>query len=86
MDLGLTSDELSVQSLYPMCGRLRVGKAFLTHAALVGAAMCSAFECGSRRSREDALTIVTNVTDQPLFGQEDCPIWPQLSDALPKER
>lgn len=28
------------------------------------------------------LTIVTNVTDQPLFGQEDYPIWPQLSDAL----
>jgi hypothetical protein len=33
-------------------------------------------------SREDALTIVTSVTDQPLFGQKDCPIWPQLSDAL----
>lgn len=34
------------------------------------------------QSREDALTIVTNVTDQPLFGQEDCPISPQLSDAV----
>ena len=33
--------------LWAMCGRLRVGKAFLTSAALVGAAMCSAFECGS---------------------------------------
>jgi hypothetical protein len=29
-----------------------------------------------------ALTNVTNVTDQPLFGQEDSAIWPQLSDAL----
>ena len=27
-----------------MCGRLRVGKSFFTFAALVGAAMCSAFE------------------------------------------
>ena len=33
--------------LMAMCGRLRVGKGFLTSAALVGAAMCSAFECGS---------------------------------------
>jgi hypothetical protein len=30
-----------------MCGRLRVGKDFLHIADLVGAAMCSAFECGS---------------------------------------
>ena len=30
-----------------MCGRLRVGKSFFHVAGLVGAAMCSAFECGS---------------------------------------
>src|ERR1700710_2235755 len=30
-----------------MCGRLRVGKDFLHVAGLVGAAMCSAFRCGS---------------------------------------
>jgi hypothetical protein len=30
-----------------MCGRLRVGKENLHVAGLVGAAMCSAFECGS---------------------------------------
>ena len=30
-----------------MCGRLRVGKDFLHVAGLVGAAMCSAFVCGS---------------------------------------
>ena len=33
--------------LSAMCGRLRVGKENLHVAALVGAAMCSAFECGS---------------------------------------
>jgi hypothetical protein len=30
-----------------MCGRLQVGKENLHVAGLVGAAMCSAFECGS---------------------------------------
>src|SRR5262249_33762879 len=30
-----------------MCGRLRVGKDFLHARRLVGAAMCSAFSCGS---------------------------------------
>ena len=30
-----------------MCGRLRVGKRYLHVAGLVGAAMCSAFRCGS---------------------------------------
>jgi hypothetical protein len=30
-----------------MCGRLRIGKDFLHVAGLVGAAMCSAFKCGS---------------------------------------
>jgi hypothetical protein len=30
-----------------MCGRLRIGKDFLHAAGLVGAAMCSAFKCGS---------------------------------------
>jgi hypothetical protein len=30
-----------------MCGRLSVGKDFLHVAGLVGAAMCSAFSCGS---------------------------------------
>src|SRR5262245_63617760 len=30
-----------------MCGRLPVGKSFFTKAGLVGAAMCSAFSCGS---------------------------------------
>jgi hypothetical protein len=30
-----------------MCGRLRVGKKNLHFAGLVGAAMCSAFRCGS---------------------------------------
>ena len=34
-------------ALRAMCGRLRVGKDFLHVAGLVGAAMCSAFECGS---------------------------------------
>jgi hypothetical protein len=33
--------------LGPMCGRLRVDKENLHVAGLVGAAMCSAFECGS---------------------------------------
>ena len=33
--------------LWAMCGRLRVGKENLHVAGLVGAAMCSAFECGS---------------------------------------
>jgi hypothetical protein len=33
--------------LWAMCGRLRVGKKNLHGAALVGAAMCSAFECGT---------------------------------------
>ena len=32
--------------LWVMCGRPRVGKAIFTFAVLVGAAMCSAFECG----------------------------------------
>jgi hypothetical protein len=31
-----------------MCGRLRVGKKNLHVAALVGAAMCSAFDCGTQ--------------------------------------
>jgi hypothetical protein len=30
-----------------MCGRLRVGKENVHVALLVGAAMCSAFKCGS---------------------------------------
>ena len=34
-------------TLRAMCGRLRVGKENLHVAGLVGAAMCSAFECGS---------------------------------------
>ena len=34
-------------TLRAMCGRLRVGKDFLYECRLVGAAMCSAFECGS---------------------------------------
>jgi hypothetical protein len=33
--------------LCAMCGRLRVGKKKLHVTALVGAAMCSAFKCGS---------------------------------------
>ena len=33
--------------VWAMCGRLRVGKDNLHVAGLVGAAMCSAFECGS---------------------------------------
>jgi transposase-like protein DUF772 len=33
--------------LWAMCGRLRVGKGNLHVAGLVGAAMCSAFACGS---------------------------------------
>jgi hypothetical protein len=33
--------------LWAMCGRLRVGKENLHVAGLVGAAMCSAFECGT---------------------------------------
>jgi transposase len=34
-------------SRWAMCGRLRVGKENLHVAGLVGAAMCSAFRCGS---------------------------------------
>ena len=34
-------------TLWAMCGRLRVGKSNHHVAAMVGAAMCSAFECGS---------------------------------------
>jgi hypothetical protein len=34
-------------TLRAMCGRLQVGKENLHVAGLVGAAMCSAFECGS---------------------------------------
>jgi hypothetical protein len=44
------SGHRSVQLRCPlcaMCGRLRVGKENLHVAALVGAAMCSAFRCGS---------------------------------------
>ena len=37
----------SHMSLWAMCGRLQVGKENLHVAGLVGAAMCSAFECGS---------------------------------------
>src|SRR5271156_5066991 len=46
-DLSSFVEMLDQRPLRVMCGRLRVGKAFLTSAALVGAAMCSAFECGS---------------------------------------
>jgi hypothetical protein len=35
------------QAICAMCGRLRVGKAFLQVCRLVGAAMCSACLCGS---------------------------------------
>ena len=35
----------NVVRVAPVCGRLRVGKDFLTYAELVGAPMCSA--CGS---------------------------------------
>ena len=38
---------IDVNSLHAMCGRLGVGKNNLHVAALVGAAMCSAFRCGS---------------------------------------
>ena len=38
---------IDVKSLHAMCGRLGVGKDNLHVAALVGAAMCSAFRCGS---------------------------------------
>ena len=37
----------SEPTLRAMCGRLQVGKENLHVAGLVGAAMCSAFECGS---------------------------------------
>jgi hypothetical protein len=39
--------DISVCPLCAMCGRLRVGKAFLHVCRLVGAAMCSACLCGS---------------------------------------
>ena len=35
------------RSYWAMCGRLRVGKENSSRRSLVGAAMCSAFECGS---------------------------------------
>ena len=38
---------IDVKSLHAMCGRLRVGKSFLHVCSMVGAAMCSAFRCGS---------------------------------------
>jgi hypothetical protein len=38
---------ISLSLLCAMCGRLRVGKAFLHVCRLVGAAMCSACLCGS---------------------------------------
>ena len=38
---------IDAKSLHAMCGRLGVGKDNLHVAALVGAAMCSAFRCGS---------------------------------------
>jgi hypothetical protein len=41
-------DTRAIQSyMGHMCGRLQVGKENLHVAGLVGAAMCSAFECGS---------------------------------------
>jgi hypothetical protein len=43
---GLKSD-IAPCPLSAMCGRLRVGKKNLHVAGLVGAAMCSAFRCGS---------------------------------------
>ena len=43
---GLKPD-ISRGPLRAMCGRLQVGKENLHVAGLVGAAMCSAFECGS---------------------------------------
>jgi hypothetical protein len=43
---GLNSD-IGPSPFRAMCGRLRIGKDFLHAARLVGAAMCSAFECGS---------------------------------------
>ena len=41
--------------LSAMCGRLRVGKSFLHVCSLVGAAMCSAFECGHETAGHNAL-------------------------------
>jgi hypothetical protein len=38
----------SEMSLRAMCGRPRVGKKNLHFATVVGAAMCSAFECGTQ--------------------------------------
>jgi hypothetical protein len=43
----MTSRQPSRTSLSAVCGRLRVGKKNLHFAALVGAAMCSAFLRGS---------------------------------------
>jgi hypothetical protein len=47
--LTLLTDSLHRRELAvcAMCGRLRVGKDFLLVAGPVGAAMCSAFVCGS---------------------------------------
>ncbi|MGA8963063.1 MAG: hypothetical protein WB525_01105, partial [Pseudolabrys sp.] len=39
--------DIAAPPLSAMCGRLRVGKENLHVAGLVGAAMCSASECGS---------------------------------------
>ena len=41
-----------------------------------------ALQVSRKRNAPAALTLVTNVTDQPLFGQKDYKIWPQLSNAL----
>ena len=43
-DVSLRGNEPTLRA---MCGRLQVGKENLHVAGLVGAAMCSAFECGS---------------------------------------
>jgi hypothetical protein len=52
LDVRFTPKSGHQQSVIPcplcaMCGRLRVGKKNLRVADLVGAAMCSAFKCGS---------------------------------------
>jgi hypothetical protein len=42
-----STEDIAVGPVRAMCGRLRVGKRNLHVAGLVGAAMCSAFRCGS---------------------------------------
>src|ERR1019366_5193412 len=54
-----------------MCGRLRVGKKNLHVAGLVGAAMCSAYRCGSH----DRCTIMPSADQVPVNNPHSTMRW-----------